>query len=154
MKETKGTLGGVTYDETEHKVTIKVKDKGNGELIAEEDSALIQTEQIKNTYAAAGEIVLNAQKKLSGARKLDKDQFIFELIEVIDGEDGKTENVIDTKKNDEEGKVAFDAIGYTQDDIYEYDEAAGGYKLKDKTSYEYRIREVIPDEAVNADGIM
>ena len=154
VKETKGTLGGVTYDETEHKVTIKVKDKGNGELIAEEGSALIQTEQIKNTYAAAGEIVLNAQKKLSGARKLDKDQFIFELIEVIDGEDGKTENVIDTKKNDEEGKVAFDAIGYTQDDIYEYDEAAGGYKLKDKTSYEYRIREVIPDEAVNADGTM
>ena len=56
-------------------------------------------------------------------------------------------------KNDAEGKVTFDTIRYTQDDIYEKDEKTGEYKIKDETGYTYTINEVIPEGAKdNGDG--
>ena len=83
-------------------------------------------------------------KELSG-KELEADKFSF----VLKDAGGKP---LQTKKNAADGSVTFDAIKYTQDDIYKYDAESGEYKLKDKTSYEYKIQEVIPDDAVNADG--
>ncbi|MBP3893393.1 MAG: isopeptide-forming domain-containing fimbrial protein, partial [Atopobiaceae bacterium] len=50
VKETKGTISGITYDTAEHRVTFKVVDDGKGNLVADKDSALIQTVEITNTY--------------------------------------------------------------------------------------------------------
>ena len=49
VKETKGDIKGVTYDTADHAVTIKVKDDGEGHLVAD-DTPLIQTTKVTNTY--------------------------------------------------------------------------------------------------------
>ena len=99
---------------------------------------------IHQYYKAEGEIVLEAGKKLLGEKALEKDQFTFELRD----ENGE---LIDSVKNDADGKVTFKAIGYTQDNIYEKDEETGAYKPREKTSYKYTIREQIPEGAEEID---
>ena len=77
---TKGSLGGVSYDETEHTVTIEVVDNGQGKLVAKENTQLIQTETITNTYTAAstkGEV--KVKKVLNGRDWTDDDEFTFTL---------------------------------------------------------------------------
>ena len=146
VKETKGSLGGVSYDETEHTVTIEAEDDGKGHIIAKEGTQLIQTEKITNTYAAAGEIVLHAQKELLGARKLEEGQFTF----ILKDADGKP---LQTKPNAADGSVTFDAINYTQDDIYDVNPETGVYSGADTKTYTYTISEEIPKEAKdNGDG--
>ncbi|MBR3376765.1 MAG: hypothetical protein IKG44_03685 [Mogibacterium sp.] len=56
------TVEGITYDSNKI-VTIKVKDDGDGNLIAEVDSALIQTAKFENTYNASGDIELKGTKE-------------------------------------------------------------------------------------------
>ena len=144
--ETEHTVGGVSYDETEHTVTIEAEDDGKGHIIAKEGTQLIQTEKITNTYAAAGEIVLHAQKELLGARKLEEGQFTF----ILKDADGKP---LQTKPNAADGSVTFDAINYTQDDIYDVNPETGVYSGADTKTYTYTISEEIPKEAKdNGDG--
>ncbi len=135
---------GYTYDAEPKTITVTLHDNEDGTIKAEA-SPKPENVTFHNKYEAKGSIELNAGKILLGERALEKDKFEFELKD----DKGK---VLQRKKNDADGKVAFDAIEYTQDDIYEYDAATGQYKIKDKTSYEYKIHEVIPDDAVNADG--
>ena len=56
-----------------------------------------------------GSLVLEAQKRLEGS-PLVADQFTFELRD----EDG---NLLQAEKNGADGKVVFEALNYTQDDI-------------------------------------
>ena len=135
---------GYTYDAEPKTITVTLHDNEDGTIKAEA-SPKPENVTFHNKYEAKGSIELNAGKILLGERALEKDKFEFELKD----DKGK---VLQRKKNDADGKVAFDAIEYTQDDIYEYDAATSQYKIKDKTSYEYKIQEVIPDDAVNADG--
>ncbi len=123
VKETKGSLAGITYDETEHKVTIKVVDDGKGNLVAAADSDLIQTVTITNEYKADGTAAFTAHKNLENGT-LTENQFTFELL------DSKGD-VVQTKGNAADGNVTFDAIKY---------ETAG--------TYDYTIREKIPADAV------
>ena len=53
VKETKGSLSGVTYDTAEHAVTIEVVDDGEGNLVAAEGSSLVQAVTVTNTFAPA-----------------------------------------------------------------------------------------------------
>ena len=123
VKETKGSLAGITYDETEHKVTIKVVDDGKGNLVAAADSGLIQTVTITNEYKADGTAAFTAHKNLENGT-LTENQFTFELL------DSKGD-VVQTKGNAADGNVTFDAIKF---------ETAG--------TYDYTIREQIPADAV------
>ncbi|HAB94338.1 MAG TPA: hypothetical protein DCF49_06190, partial [Lachnospiraceae bacterium] len=101
---------------------------------------------MNNTYESKGEITLEAQKKLLGERTLEEGQFTFELKDA----DG---NVIDSKTNAADGSVTFDAIKYTQDDIYDVDPETGVYSGADTKTYTYTINEVIPKGAKdNGDG--
>ena len=143
---------GYTYDSSIKSITVNLKDYGNGHIDAEVVKEESDELEFTNKYAAEGEIVLHAQKKLIGARKLEEGQFTFELIEVIEKDDSEVENVIDTKKNDAKGTVTFDPIKYTQDVIYEKD-ADGVYSGSGEKEFTYKIREVIPKGAVdNGDG--
>ena len=135
---------GYTYDSSIKSITVNLKDDGKGHIDAEVVKKESDELKFTNNYAAEGEIVLHAQKELSG-KELEADKFSF----VLKDAGGKP---LQTKPNSADGSVTFDAIKYTQDDIYKYDAESGEYKLKDKTSYEYKIQEVIPDDAVNADG--
>ena len=122
ITEDKGSDSSITYSEESVKVTVKVTDSDNGGLEATstypEGGATFT-----NAYNAAGEVILKASKTLEGST-LAADQFSFELKD----EQG---NVLQTKKNDADGKVTFDSLKYTEKDI-------------DKT-YTYTVSEVNND---------
>ena len=105
---------GVTYDDTKYKVTVTVEEKA-GKLEATavyENIKAGEVPMFKNTYKPLpGTIQLEAKKDLSG-RPLKADEFSFTL----KGDGG----VDQTKKNDKDGKVLFDAITYDQAGTYEY----------------------------------
>ncbi|MBO0453366.1 Spy0128 family protein [Candidatus Enterococcus murrayae] len=113
---------GMTYDETQYKVTVTVEEK-SGKLEAAAVYENVQTGEVpvfKNTYKASPtSIKLEAQKELSG-RTLKENEFSFKL---------KGDNVDETVKNNGQGKVEFTEINYDK---------AG--------TYEYTISEVIPSE--------
>ena len=119
ITEDKGSDSSITYSEESVKVTVNVTDSNNGGLEATptypEGGATFT-----NAYNAKGEVVLNASKTLERST-LAADQFSFELKD----EQG---NVLQTKKNDADGKVTFDSLKYTEADI-------------DKT-YTYTVSEV------------
>lgn len=67
------------------------------------------TADFVNVYSAAGSLTLSAEKVLEGAA-LKEGQFSF----ILKDEKG---NVLQTKTNDKDGKVTFDALKYTEQDI-------------------------------------
>ena len=104
----------MTYDTKKYEVTVKVVEKDNKlEATATyKDVTVGEVPTFKNTYKALpGTIQLEAKKELSG-RLLKSDEFSFTL----KGDGG----VDQTKKNDKDGKVLFDAITYDQAGTYEY----------------------------------
>ncbi len=113
ITEKKGQLGGITYDTKEVKATVKITDDGKGKLhsdiIYEKDDTTFN-----NTYTPqATSATFNVTKELTG-RKLKAQEFEFEL-----KEDGKP-NVLQTAKNDAQGKVQFQAITYDKAGDYHY----------------------------------
>ena len=79
MKETKGTIGGITYDENEYTITIKVVDDGEGNLVADEGYHLVETQEITNEYSASGKGEIKVKKNLDGRDWTDGDTFTFTL---------------------------------------------------------------------------
>lgn len=162
VQESQGSISGMTYDTTAHTVTIKVKDDGNGKLIAD-GTELIQTINVYNEYESIGQIDLDVTKKLVGRPIADK-QFEFELyyyqpmIKLRSSNADLYSDWVPTGsvKCDNTGKATFshddeifkDVLTFTQNDITERNEDGTGTGTK-----EFRVAEVIPDNAVNADGI-
>lgn len=139
VKEQAGSLGGVTYDEDTLFVTVHVTaDTANGTLVINsvnvtDETGASRTLAFTNTYSPApvGE-TLEAEKTLTGVRRLAANMFQFQLFETE--EDYQVSgDALQTVYNDGEGKVAFPL-----------DYAAVG------THY-YVIRERIPAN-VGADG--
>ena len=145
VKETIETKAGYTFDETELEIIVTLTDNGDGTITTVAEPEL-EDLVLTNGYKAEGEIVLNALKKFISANELKEGMFTFELKD----ENGK---VIDSKTNAADGSVTFDAIKYTQDDIYEVDPETGVYKGAGTKTYTYTINEVIPEGAKdNGDG--
>ena len=113
ITEKNNKLGGVTYDNTEIKVTVTVTDDGKGNLVAKVEYAN-DKRTFNNTYTTqATSATFDVTKELTG-RKLKAQEFEFEL-----KEDGKP-NVLQTAKNDAQGKVQFQAITYDKAGDYHY----------------------------------
>ncbi|WP_193552980.1 Spy0128 family protein [Streptococcus periodonticum] len=113
IKEKNNGLGGITYDTKEVKATVKVTDNGKGQLHSEiiyenDDTTFNNTYTIQATSAT-----FDVTKELTG-RKLKAQEFEFEL-----KEDGKSD-VLQTAKNDAQGKVQFQAINYDKAGEYHY----------------------------------
>ena len=149
VKEKKESLGGVTYDETEYKITVTVADNGNGTLSVTATGA--DAIAFVNPYEAKGDITFKGTKELTG-RALKEGEFTFEL---YDGEG----NLIESVKNDADGKFSFKALEYihnaTQSDLGEHKyivkekkESLGGVTY-DET--EYAITVTVAD---NGDGTL
>lgn len=121
IREVKGDLPGVTYDENDITATVKVTDKAG----AKTAQVTYDRQAFTNTYkASATSLVVKANKKLTGAT-LAADQFTFELVD----KDGK---VVGTAKNKADGSVefpalSFDAAGDYSFKIREKNEGAAGY---------------------------
>ena len=139
IREVKGDLPGVTYDENEITATVKVTDKAG----AKTAQVTYDRQAFTNTYkAAATSLVVKASKKLSGAT-LAADQFTFELVDKATGQ------VVGTAKNKADGSVEFPALNY---------DAVGNhtYTIREKNDgaagYTYDAKEVEVAVAVTDDG--
>ena len=106
VKETKGSLSGVTYDTAEHAVTIEVVDDGEGNLVAKDGSNLVQTVTVTNTYGAKGSLTLSGKKAITNKPdSMDLSGFKFTVKE------GST--TVATGESDAAGNITFTAINYT-----------------------------------------
>ena len=122
IREVKGDLPGVTYDENDITATVKVSNKAG----AKTAQVTYDREAFTNTYkASATSLVVKASKTLAGAT-LAADQFTFELVDKATGQ------VVGTAKNKADGSVefpalSFDATGDYSFKIREKNEGAAGY---------------------------
>ena len=128
IREVKGDLPGVTYDENDITATVKVTDKAG----AKTAQVTYDRQAFTNTYkAAATSLVVKASKKLAGAT-LAADQFTFELVDKATGQ------VVATAKNKADGSVEFPALNYDTVGNHTYtirekNEGAAGYTYDSKT---------------------
>ena len=122
IKEKDGKIPGVDYDKQPIKVTIRVQQEEDGQLVVnivylgfdESGKNKISKQSFTNKYTAKGtDATFSVTKKLTG-RALKDGEFSFEL-----KEDGKAD-VLQTKKNDKDGKVQFDAIKYQTVGTHKY----------------------------------
>ena len=127
VKETSGSLGGVTYDTNEATITVTVKDDGEGNLTAEVTPAEAPLFTFTNTYEAEGEITLSGTKVLEGG-ELTEGQFSFEL---VDSEG----NVVETVSNAADGSFSFTTLTYQKNP-----------DIDETGTYTYKIREKIPED--------
>ena len=105
--EKKGDLSHVTYDATVHHAVVTVVDNaGQLEASVTYDDGKTDAPTFTNTYTAKGSVELTATKVVAVApgfthdTKLKGGEYTFELKDA----DGK---VLDTAKNDADGKVSF-----------------------------------------------
>jgi pilin isopeptide linkage protein len=147
IKEVKGNLGGVTYDETTHNAVVTVKDNGKGKLVSEvkyDDKTDVP--EFKNSYETKdGSAKLEATKKLSG-RDLKDSEFTFRL-------KGTSENAKDTNltaKNDKDGRIEFN-LNYTKVGTYEYElsEDQGKDSTVNYDQKKYKVTVVVEDKDNN-----
>ena len=135
--ETKGNAAGYTYDENKYKLEITTHDAGDGTLTATVvlTNTKTGTEVFNNTVSAAEpargangvtipfvnrydgstdvsggtKATIKADKMLTG-RSLKADEFTFMLAtKPADGSEGK---VLQTKTNNADGTIPFDALSY------------------------------------------
>ena len=139
IREVKGDLPGVTYDENEITAIVKVTNKAGVKTA----QVTYDREAFTNTYkAAATSLVVKASKKLAGAT-LAADQFTFELVDKATGQ------VVGTAKNKADGSVEFPALNY---------DVAGNhtYTIREKNEgaagYTYDAKEVEVTVAVTDNG--
>ena len=139
IREVKGDLPGVTYDENDITATVKVSNKAG----AKTAQVTYDREAFTNTYkASATSLVVKASKTLAGAT-LAADQFTFELVDKATGQ------VVGTAKNKADGSVEFPALNY---------DAVGNhtYTIREKNDgaagYTYDAKEVEVTVAVTDNG--
>lgn len=155
IAERKGDLPHVAYDATVHHAVVTVVDNaGKLEASVAYDGADATKPTFTNTYQAqatgSGAIALTKSVDVhDGGYQLKAGDFAFELV----GSDG---SVIQTQKNDADGKVAFDELtfdhagtfAYTVREVQPTDDASGvrGVTYTGKT---YTLTYVVAD---NNDG--
>ncbi|MGF2126253.1 Spy0128 family protein [Enterococcus casseliflavus] len=131
--------GTITYDTKELAVVVTVTDEA-GQLTA---VAEYEGDQVfENSYQPqAGSVVLSAKKVLTG-RDLQANEFAFELVD----EAGK---VLQTKHNDANGTITFDALTYDDAGEHRYTirEKAGNDAtiIYDETTYQVTV--TVKDQA-------
>lgn len=134
--ERKGDLAYVTYDAAVHHAVVTVADNaGTLQASVAYDGTNVTKPSFTNTYQAqatvSGAIALTKSVDVhGGSYQMKAGDFAFELV----GPDGK---VLQTQKNDADGKVAFDELTFDQ---------AG--------TFIYTVREVQPtDDAPGVPGV-
>ena len=162
-----GDVAGVTNDaaaKTGKTFTVTVTDNGNGTLTAvaniDQNTALFE---FTNTYGTTdvesdptGKGNLTIKKTLDNGdftdRVLTDGDFTFQMIEVA--ADG-TRNVVSTGRNDAQGKVTFDKIEFTANDLgshsYQIVEVNGG---KGGVTYDTSTLKATAEVVDNGDGTL
>lgn len=153
LHELDAAAPGLTYDNARYRVRIEVRDDGAGSLVADVAVNDAQGSPVeggvpvfKNAYEPAPVAVdLLATKILTG-RELTDGEFVFELI----GEDG---SVLQTVRNDAAGQVAFEPLSIDAAGLADAPWVGEDDALVRSRVFTYLVREVVPDDAVNAVGV-
>lgn len=131
VKETKGSVKGIIYDETVKTVTFTVERNEKGEIVAAPDSDLVQDVSFTNTYNAEGKLNLKSSKRIiNNDDTREKHQLPFVLYHKYgnknDYPDG--EPVIERIVEVEDGiLIDFDyPIYYSVDEVPESEQPADG----------------------------
>ncbi len=117
IKEIAGNSQYITYDNREYTVTVTIADNmGKGYFDKTVGYSLgnitVTTAEFNNVYTPDdAEIIITAKKELSG-RDIKNGEFSFELY--------KDGTLVDTKKNNANGMVIFDAIKFDAIGTYNY----------------------------------
>ena len=140
MREVAGAEPGMAYDTAARDLTVTATDAGNGKLKCEVAYEGGAEPGFVNVFQKPGTFVARAYKALDG-RKLEKDEFEFELVKVKDdGSDGK---VVATAKNDAEGNVVFGKLSVDAKGRYKYrireKKGKDGSVIYDKTEYDLDV---------------
>ena len=148
--EVKGSLGGVTYDETVYTVEVTVTDNGDGTLTAvavitggKNDGEIVFT----NSYTTETTYVdVTATKEITG-KDLEGDDYTFVLVNRADPND--TYSV----KNAADGTILFQDLPFSKAGTYVYDlyELAGG---DERTTYDETVYTVTVIVTDNGDGTL
>lgn len=137
VDETDTQLGGVTYDNTIHTVTVTVtEDAASHTLTAKTEYSTENGSEdgirFDNTYQPQNVLVeLAARKRLTG-RELKAYEFEFELVD----KDGK---VIDTERNDKDGGIRFKPLEYARDNKNVGDRGEHEYMIREKNTGEKNV---------------
>ena len=133
-EKSEGVPAGISVDDTEYKITVHVKDTGDGQLTAEvtmtKDGNGTDAITFENHYdPAKTSIVISGTKTLEG-KTLDDGMFTFQLTPI----DGAPMPQSGNTARNTGGTFAFRAIEYTQTGVYQYQvsEVNGG-----ETEYAY-----------------
>ena len=145
IREAKGDVPGVAYDEEELGLTVKATDNGDGTLKCEVSYDGGSAPTFTNAYGAKGGFKASATKVLDG-RELKADEFEFELVDA----DGK---VVATAKNGAGGKVEFPEVGLNAAGEYRYAirEKAGSAP---GVTYDSQAHNLTVTAADNGDGTL
>jgi pilin isopeptide linkage protein len=137
IKEVKGDLGGVTYDDSEKTVTVNVTDNNDGTMKAvvsgDGDEAVFT-----NTYkTGTAETEITAVKKLKGRTVCDG-EFSFKLTAQGDapmpeGASGGVKTVTNKGEAVNFGKITYDKAGEYHYQISEVKGSLGGVKYDETT---------------------
>ena len=144
-------VGGIEFDKAVYTVRTTVVDNGDGTLSAthevlDENGSKVDAVVFANAYDPVGVTVpLTAFKMLTG-RMLEDGEFSFELVDA----DG---TVLQTVSNDERGNVAFTPLRYTAEDLADAAWVDQDGVISRAREFAYAVREVVPADAVNADGV-
>lgn len=139
--ETRGSLGGIRYDETVYALTITITDNGAGELVGTVtvDGDAEKSIAFENTYEPAPVSVALSGKKILTGRDLREGEFSF-LLEAVDNAPMPTTAVV---TNGLDGGIIFDAVQYTAVGEYRYtireEEGTLGGVTYDPTVYEVTV---------------
>lgn len=155
IAERKGDLAYVTYDDAVHHAVVTVVDNaGTLQASVAYDGADATKPTFTNTYKAkatnSGAIALTKSVDVhDGSYQLKAGDFAFELV----GSDG---SVIQTQKNDADGKVAFDELTFDHAGTFAYTvrevqptDGASGVRGVTYTGKTYTLTYVVAD---NNDG--
>ena len=144
-------VGGIEFDKAVYTVRTSVVDNGDGTLSAthevfDESGSKVDAVVFANAYDPVGVTEpLMAFKMLTG-RMLEDGEFSFELVDA----DG---TVLQTVSNDERGNVAFTPLRYTAEDLADAAWVDQDGVISRAREFAYAVREVVPADAVNADGV-
>lgn len=117
IKEVAGNSKYITYDNREYTVTVTIADNaGKGyfdkTVVYSLGGATVQRAEFSNVYTPDdAEIIITAKKDLKG-REIKNGEFTFQLY--------KDGTLIDTKKNNANGMIIFDAIKFDAVGTYNY----------------------------------
>lgn len=151
--ETKGDAAGYTYDENQYKLEITTIDNGNGTLKANvvltntTTDEKIFNETVSNENPAEEGITIGFENRYDGStdvdggttadvkadktltgRSLKADEFTFMLAtKPADGSKGK---VLQTKTNEADGTILFDALSYRTSDLKDAVEGKARYATR------------------------